>query len=71
MSEDKIELLKKRVKEILDESGCYYLVTIGMKTIDCPRNNFATFGKGPLMQLLTDTLTTLKEEDMSSDELPH
>jgi len=59
---DKINLLVKRLKEILDDTGYYYLVTIAKKS---GKDNFATFGKGPVMQLIADTLATIEEKDMS------
>ena len=65
MPEDKIKLLVKRLKEILDDAGCYYLVTIAMKSSSLKKGNFATFGKGDVMQLIADTLTTIQEKDMS------
>ena len=70
MPEDKIKLLVKRLKEILEEAGCYYLVTIAMKSGSLDKDNFATFGNGPVMDLIADTLTTIQEEDMSG-EFPH
>ena len=70
MPKDKIKVLVERIKEILEEADCYYLVTIAMKSKHSPRDSFATFGKGDPMQLITDTLTTLQEEDMSG-EFPH
>ena len=70
MEKDKINRLVKRLKEILEEADCYYSVTIAFKSSSLEKDNFATFGKGPVMQLITDTLTTLQEEDMS-DDFPH
>jgi len=65
LPKDKIKVLVERIKEILEEADCYYLVTIAMRSGSLDKNNFATFGNGDPMQLITDTLTTLQEEDMS------
>jgi len=65
LPEEKIESLVKRLKKILEEAGCYYLVTIAMKSSSLKKDNFRTFGKGPVMQLIADTLATIEEKDMS------
>jgi len=66
--QDKIKLLVKRLKEILDDADCYYSVSIAIKSSSLKKGNFVTFGKGDVMQLIADTLTTIQEKDVSHDK---